>query len=150
VSEDNDQAELNRLAEERDRREWVEGVRRRLGLVAEVHRPRIRRTSPWSWGWHCQRAGCTEAEVGCMYLKEAFGDALAHALAFVPEPPEETPVTELDLLAFDALWAGMRAEQDAFAAALPGRTEAVANVINEYLAGVLPDGMRFEWVADGE
>ena len=27
-----------RAAEERDRREWIEGVRRRLGLVAEVHR----------------------------------------------------------------------------------------------------------------
>jgi hypothetical protein len=74
-----------RAAEVRDRREWIEEVRRRLGLVAEVHRPRLRKTSPWSWGWHCQRSGCAEAAVGCMYLKEAFGDALAHARAFVPE-----------------------------------------------------------------
>jgi hypothetical protein len=92
-----------RAAEERDRREWTEGVRRRLGLVAEVHRPRVRKTSPRSWGWHCQRPGCTEAAVGCMYLKEAFGDALAHARSFIPEPPEQEPWSELDWTAYEEL-----------------------------------------------
>jgi hypothetical protein len=143
------QAELSRLAEERDCREWIEGIRRRLGLVTEVHRCHVFRGNP-EWIWSCLRDGCYAAGYFCLSQADAFAGALAHARAFVPGPPEEIPVTELDLLAFDALWAGMRAEQDAFAAVLPRRMEAVADVINEYLAGVLPDGMRFEWVADGE
>jgi hypothetical protein len=40
------------------------------------------------------------------------------------------------------------AAETAFIAALPGRMQAVADEINERLAGVLPEGMRFEWVAD--
>jgi hypothetical protein len=136
--------ELERLA----RREWIEDVRRRLGLVTEVHRSWVW-WSPGeqdSWTWWCYRKHCPGHGGGYPSQQAAFADALAHARAFAPEPPEEAPVTELDLLAFDALWAGMRAEQDAFAAALPERANAVAERIN----GILPDGLRFEWVADGE
>lgn len=32
-----------------------------------------------------------------------------------------------------------------YVATLPARVDAIAGEINERLAGVLPDGMRFEW-----
>ena len=134
--------ELERIA----RREWIDGVRRRLGLVTEVHRCRVRKVRPWYWSWRCQRPDCTEAAVGCASQGEAIAEALAHARAFIPEPPEDAPVTELDVLAFDAFWALMRVRQDAFAAALPDRAAEVAG----QLSALLPDGLRFEWVADGE
>ncbi len=38
-----------------------------------------------------------------------------------------------------------RAMEAAYVAALPARADAIAAEINERLAGVLPDGMRFEW-----
>ena len=53
---------------------------------------------------------------------------------------------------FRRRWAAMerahaeaRAREAAHVAALPARADAVAAQINERLAGVLPDGMRFEW-----
>jgi hypothetical protein len=135
--------ELERLA----RREWIEGVRRRLGLVAEVHRCFVYgHPGGHYWAWSCQRGDCLLSGYGYLTQPPAFAKALAHARAFVPEPVEEAPVTELDLLAYDAAWAAMRAQQDAIAAALPVRANAIAERIN----GILPDGLRFEWVADGE
>lgn len=137
-----------RGAEERDRREWTEGIRRRLGLVAEVHRCEIRYAGDGWWRWLCLRPACPcggFARRGPGAFAQALAEALEHARRFVPQPPEETPVTELDLLAFDALYGAVRAEQDAFAAALPGRMNAVADLINDAVAGLLPDGMRFEW-----
>lgn len=135
-----------RAAEERDRREWLEGVSRRLGLVAEVHRCEVRKW--WwrqGWDWFCLRPGCDADGIYRPSQADAFAEAQAHARAFIPQPPEEAPVTELDLLAFDALWDRMRAQQDAVAAALPGRMAAVAETVNAGLAGLLPEGMRFEW-----
>lgn len=143
-----EQAREQYEAEERDRREWLEGVRRRLGLVAEVHRCHVWR-GLWGWMWFCRRPGCNRVWHDCPSQPDAFAAASAHARSFIPEPPEQEPPTELDLLAFDALWAGMRSEQDAFAAALPGRMAQIAERVNEFLGG-LPGGMRFEWVADGE
>lgn len=32
-----------------------------------------------------------------------------------------------------------------YAAALPGRAQAIADDLNQFYADVLPDGMRFEW-----
>lgn len=140
--------ELERLA----RREWIEDVRRRLGLVTEVHRCWVwwSPSEQGKWMWWCYRKHCLGHGVGYPSHQAAFTDALAHARAFVPEPPGEAPVTELDALAFDAFWAGMRAEQDAFAARLPDRIADVTELINERFTGELPGGMRFEWVADGE
>lgn len=135
--------ELERLA----RREWIEGVRRRLGLVTEVHRCRVYEPNPDDdWAWSCQRAGCGTSDYGYPTQPTAFAKALAHARAFVPKPVEEAPVTELDALAFDAAWARMRAEQDAFAARLPDRIAAVTEMVSERFAGELPEGMRIEWV----
>lgn len=137
------------MSEDTGRREWTEGVRRRLGLVAEVHRCEVYRIG-WDWVWLCARDGCPVVRTGYPSQAAAFTEALAHARAFIPQPPEESPVTELDVLAFDALWDRMRAQQDAVAAALPDRMAAVAETVNAGLAGVLPEGMRFEWVTDGE
>lgn len=135
-----------RAAEERGRREWTEGVRRRLGLVAEVHRCWVYDDDEGDgWAWFCRRRDCPRGGVNCPTQEYAFTNALMHARLFVPRPPEEPPVTELDVLAFDALWARMRAQQDAVAAALPDRMAAVAETVNAGLAGVLPEGVRFEW-----
>lgn len=133
---------MRRLAEQEDRQAWIGRVKRRLGLVDEVHRCWVWRGSDKWWHWWCQRDLCYAGE-GPLYgsQPDALHDALAHARAYLPGPPEETPVTELDLMAFDALWAGMRGERDAFAAALPGRMNAAAELLSEGL----PEGMRFEW-----
>jgi hypothetical protein len=146
-----DSAEARRLAEEQDRREWIEGIRRRLGLVAEVHRCRVYDDDEnTGWAWWCWRPGCAGGGYGYSTQARALAKADAHTRSFMPESPEETAVAELDLLAFDALCGAVLAEQDAFADALPGRMEQVAETINGYLAGVLPEGVRFEWTADGE
>lgn len=52
---------------------------------------------------------------------------------------------ELVFPTYESAWAYVRAEEAAFAAALPGRAQAIADALSEGL----PDGMRFEW-ADGE
>lgn len=41
-----------------------------------------------------------------------------------------------------------RAREAEFAAALPGRMDRIAADLNERLAGVLPEGMRFEWTTE--
>lgn len=140
-----------RAAEERDRREWIEGVRRRLGLVAEVHRCRVAQsTCGPEWAWSCLRADCREWRVYYPSQPEAFASALAHARSFVPQPPESEPVTLVDMAVFTALQDDVRAEQDAFAAALPARMAEVAGDLNSTFADWLPEGMRFEWTTDGE
>ena len=97
------QAELRRLAEVQDRAEWIEGVRRRLGLVAEVHRCWVW----WGvegtlWTWWCYRLRCP-ARGGEPSQPEAFAAALAHVRSFIPEPPEEELSGELDWEAYKAL-----------------------------------------------
>lgn len=87
-----------RLAEEQDRREWLEDIRRRLGLVAEVHRCRVWKRGEGDWAARCLRPGCL-AGVGLGWAPSqqyALGDALAHAGAFLPLPVDDEPVTELD------------------------------------------------------
>lgn len=132
--------------EELDRREWIDGVRRRLRLVAEVHRCRVWKRGEGDWAARCLRPGCpVGAGVGWAPSQQyALGDALAHAGAFLPLPPKEAEVTELDVLVFDAMWAAVRSQQDAIAAALPARVAEVTELINDRIAGVLPDGMRFD------
>jgi hypothetical protein len=105
-----------RRAEERDRCEWTEAVRRRLGLVAEVHRCHVERSACGpQWAWSCARSGCGEFRVYRPTQAAAFAEALAHARSFVPQPPEPEPWTGLDVLAFEAAWDAVRDEQARFA-----------------------------------
>jgi hypothetical protein len=89
---------VRRAAEEQDRRELIEAVRRRLGLVAEVHRCRVWKRGEGDWARRCLRLGCPAGQpLGWAPSQEyALGDALAHAGAFLPLPPEEEPGTGLD------------------------------------------------------
>lgn len=85
-----------RLAEEQDRREWIEGIRRRLGLVAEVHRCHVEQSACGpQWAWSCARSDCGEFRVYRPTQAAAFAEALAHARSFVPQPPEPEPFTGL-------------------------------------------------------
>lgn len=82
-----------RLAEEQDRAEWIDSVRRRLGLVAAVHRCRVRQCRCGEWKWDCLRPRCWSGD-HCGSHGNALASALAHARAFLPEPPgreEELP-----------------------------------------------------------
>jgi hypothetical protein len=88
------QGELRLLAEVQDRAEWIEGVRRRLGLVAEVHRCQVHQGNP-EWIWSCLRDGCHAAGYFCPSQEDAIGKAVAHTRAFVPQPPEEEPPGDL-------------------------------------------------------
>jgi hypothetical protein len=64
--------------------------------------------------------------------------------------PAEMTVTELDLLVIEGLQDALRAEERAWTAALPWRAAAVADLLNRTMAGLLPDGLRFEWGPAGE
>lgn len=75
-----------------DPRVWLEGVRRRLGLVAEVHRGWVWQ-SVGLWHWWCLRDSCGRAHHNLPSQPDAFAAALAHARSFMPEPPEEAPAT---------------------------------------------------------
>jgi len=132
-------------AEERDRYEWTEGIRRRLGLVTEVHRCQVYGAGGGMWAWMCQRSDCDLSDYGYRSQPEALARALSHARSYVPQPPKPEAWTELDLLAFEAAWDAVRDQQERIAAALPARMAAVAGEINATLSGVLPEGMRFEW-----
>lgn len=138
------QAELCRLAEIQDRAKWIEGIRRRLRLVAEVHRCWVWQ-SVGLWHWWCLRDSCGAAHHNLLSQPEAFTDALAHTRSFVPQPPEPERWSELDVLAFEAAWDAVQDHQARFAAALPARAAEVAEQVNEVFSGLLPDGMRFEW-----
>jgi hypothetical protein len=96
------QAELGRLAEDRDRREWTEDIRRRLGLVAEVHRCRVSQCWCCAWNWDCLRPGCWSGE-HCGSQGNALASALAHARSSIPEPPEQEPWSELNWTAYEEL-----------------------------------------------
>lgn len=78
-------------AGEQDRREWIEGIRRRLGLVAEIHRVRVWKRGDGDWAGMCLRPGCPAGRpLGWAPSQQyALGDALAHAWHFMPLPPEE-------------------------------------------------------------
>jgi hypothetical protein len=59
-----------------------------------------------------------------------------------PVPPGEVPL--IDWESYNAAEAEYRAEMEAFKAALPGRMQEAADRFSD----LLPEGMRFEWVAD--
>jgi hypothetical protein len=85
------------LTEEQGRREWLEGVRRRLGLVTEVHRCYVYDDDEGDgWAWFCRRRGCPGRGLFGRSHREAFAEALAHARSFVPEPLEEGSAGELE------------------------------------------------------
>jgi hypothetical protein len=91
-----------RAAAERDRREWLEGIVRRLGLVSEAHRCIVHKGNP-EWIWSCRRKGCYQGGYFCPSQADAFSRALAHARSFIPQPERWT---ELDILAYEARLAG--------------------------------------------
>jgi hypothetical protein len=99
-----------RAAEEQDRREWLEAVTRRLRLVAEVHRCRVWKRGEGDWARRCLRPGCPAGQpLGWAPSQQyALGDALAHAGAFLPLPPEEEPGTGLDWDGYVPLLDGVR------------------------------------------
>jgi hypothetical protein len=97
-----------RAAGEQDRREWTEGIRRRLGLVAEVHRCRVFR-GDLGWLWSCLRPGCPSAGYSCPSQEYAFAKARAHARSFMPDAPEDEAIAGMDWPAYMALAAGVPA-----------------------------------------
>lgn len=96
-------------AEEQDRRDWIEGIRRRLGLVSEVHEYYVRQIGVDYWAWRCLRHGCRENGLmpGCWQCgpsKAAVAKkARAHVQRFVPAPLEREPGAGLDLTGFPNL-----------------------------------------------
>jgi hypothetical protein len=52
----------------------------------------------------------------------------------------------IDWRSYNAAEAEARAAEAAFIAALPGRAQEIA----DHFSAGLPDGLRFEWVTDGE
>ncbi len=98
--------ELRRLTEVQDRDEWIEGIRRRLGLVAEVHRCRVWYDGDDWWRWWCLRPACPcggFARRGPGAFAQALTEALEHARRFVPRPPGPEPFPELSWEAYKAL-----------------------------------------------
>lgn len=103
-------AGARRLAEAEDRQAWIGQVKRRLGLVTEVHRCWVYGGDDGSmWAWICQREGCGISNYGYRWQWQALARALAHTRSFLPEPPEETPVTELDWAAYMTMADGIPA-----------------------------------------
>jgi hypothetical protein len=99
------EAAKRRRAEEQDRREWTDGIRRRLGLVAEVHHCRVWQISEHWWAWACQRPGCYDADWQHTANSErtraaAWAKASAHSRRFKPSPPQLAPGAGLDLTGF--------------------------------------------------
>lgn len=70
-----------------DQCEWTEGIRRRLGLVAEMHRCRAWRCGDGDWGWFCLRRGCGETGHFLPSQAKAVASAQEHTRAFVPQLP---------------------------------------------------------------
>ena len=74
-------------------------------------------------------------------------DRLRESLARIygPEVMREALDTP-EAQSYRAAWEEYRAEQERFAAELPGRAQEVADA----LSGLLPEGMRFEWRSGGK
>ena len=107
------EAAKRRRAEEEDRREWIDGIRRRLGLVAEVHEYRVWQIGERWWAWECLHAGCyvsdwQRASASCSERTKgaAVAKASAHRRKFMPAPPDAAPGARLDLTGFGAGWPG--------------------------------------------
>jgi hypothetical protein len=91
--------------EEQDRREWIDGIRRRLGLVAEVHECHVWQIGERWWAWKCQRRGCWDADWQRTSNSEptraaVSAKASAHSRRFLPPAPEVAPGAGLDLTGF--------------------------------------------------
>lgn len=91
-----------RAVEARDRAEWIEGIRRRLGLVSEVHEYRTWQVGAEYWAWTCLRPGCVYGEGrGRVNAEQAKGRvvsrAAAHRRKYLPLPPETVAGAGLDL-----------------------------------------------------
>jgi hypothetical protein len=97
------EAAERRDAEEKDRCEWIEGIRRRLGLVSEVHEWYVRQIGESYWAWACSRPGCRDGGPdlrpwNCGHSKAAVTrKAREHARRFLPGAPETVPGAGLDL-----------------------------------------------------
>jgi hypothetical protein len=92
-------------AEEQDRREWIDGIRRRLGLVAEVHECDVWQIGERWWAWKCLRRGCWDADWQRTSNSEPTRAAVrakasAHSRRFLPSPPVDAPGAGLDLTGF--------------------------------------------------
>lgn len=90
--------------------------------------PRHRQATPWECSWHGpvdgDRCGACHAE-HAEYL--------------------ETGTWEPRFNSYEAARAAADAEMGAFAADLPRRMREVEGQVNAAFAGLLPEGMRFEW-----
>lgn len=92
-------------AEEQDRREWIEGIRRRLGLVSEVHEYRFWQIGEKWWAWECLRPGCRDADWQRTANSEptraaVVAKASAHRRRFLPPARKPAPGAWLDLTGF--------------------------------------------------
>jgi hypothetical protein len=91
-----------RAAEAEDRRDWVEGIRRRLGLVSEVHKYRVWSIADDWWAWACERPGCRDTDWqypdhSASSKGRVVAKASAHRRRFMPAAPESEPGAGLDL-----------------------------------------------------
>jgi hypothetical protein len=93
--------ERRRAAEARDRAEWIEGIRRRLGLVSEVHEYRTWQVGAEYWAWACLRPGCAYSEARSVNAEQSkarvVSRAAAHRRRYLPSAPESVAGAVLDL-----------------------------------------------------
>lgn len=94
--------ERRRAAQARDRSEWIEGIRRRLGLVSEVHEYRTWQVGAEYWAWTCLRPGCVYSEGrGRVNAEQSKAGVASHAAAhrrrYLPSAPETVAGAGLDL-----------------------------------------------------
>ena len=101
------EAAKRRRAEEQDRREWIDGIRRRLGLVAEVHEYRFWEIGERWWAWECLHRGCydsdwqrTSSSNSERTRAAVVAKASAHRRRFMPPPAQPVPGAGLDLTGF--------------------------------------------------
>jgi hypothetical protein len=93
-----------RAAETQDRRDWIEGIRRRLGLVSEVHQVEWWQVGEDYWRWSCLRPGCPYGDPRYLQAAPLMGrvraEAREHRRRFRPSAPEPVPGAGLDLTGF--------------------------------------------------
>ena len=101
------EAAKRRRAEDEDRRAWIDGIRRRLGLVAEVHECRVWQIGEHWWAWECLHRGCYDSDWQRTSSSNSeptraavVAKASAHRRRFMPLPPEPVPGAGLDLTGF--------------------------------------------------
>lgn len=97
--------ERQRAEEARDRAEWIEGIRRRLGLVSEVHECRTWQVGEDYWMWACERPGCPYGKRGVAVpsKRRAGTEASEHSRRYLPSQAEAAPGAGLDLTGWGTL-----------------------------------------------